>query len=79
MTFRIQSCMGITFVLLGVIGTGIFDIEILYNVGWILCGMLFLLHPVYPKHISVGRKGLFYMRMGGAILVILGIATKFDL
>lgn len=47
------------------------------NIAWLLCGLLFLINPVYPNKNNIPpKKGAFYARIGGVIVIILGLFIR---
>ncbi len=76
LTFKTQVIVGLCLFAAMVITAHITKIEYLFNVGWILYGLLFLIHPVFPQNAAAGKHGKLYMRIVGAIVVILGFMIR---
>lgn len=72
LTYRNQMILGISIltlchILSWVTGRGFFQ-----NIGWIVYGMLFLLHPVWLESASRNPHISNYVRIAGAVVVVLG-------
>ena len=46
------------------------------NIGWIIYGLLFVIHPVWPENAKNPRMAL-YMRLAGVIIILLGLVARF--
>ncbi len=77
-TFGIQVCY--VFVLMGVghLLAYLLQQGFWINVAWVLCGILFLVNPVYP---TFGReiepqKGRLAARIGGILVILMGFMIR---
>lgn len=46
------------------------------NIGFVLCGLLWMVHPVMTKNVAPTKKNRRIVRISGAVLVLLGIFTR---
>jgi len=46
------------------------------SAGFVLCGLLWIIHPVLPKGAEVSKRTLRWTRIAGLILVLTGIFTR---
>ena len=54
-------------------------IGLFHNVAWIFYGVLFLVHPVWPKSVDWQdpRKLRLGIRIGAALCIVVGLITRF--
>ena len=76
LTFQRQIVLGVVLIIAGNLLAFIFHNGIFSNVMWILCGLLFILNPVYPKQCD-SKKGEKGARIAGVICVAVGLLTRF--
>ena len=43
---------------------------------YVICGLLFVVHPVVPKYLEGIEKSIFWTRIAGVILILIGIFTR---
>lgn len=46
------------------------------NIGFILCGLMYLIHPVAPEKITASKQMLSAIRIAGVVLILIGIFTR---
>lgn len=46
------------------------------SAGFVLCGLLFLIHPVLPNEVEKTKKTLLWVRIAGVVLILIGIFTR---
>ena len=53
--------------------------SIYHNFAWVIWGMSFLLHPVWPKAVDQADHRVLeiFCRIAGAIVVVIGMTTSF--
>lgn len=44
--------------------------------GFVICGMLWLIHPVLPKSAESSKRTLLWVRLAGIILILIGIFSR---
>ena len=44
--------------------------------GFVICGLLWLVHPVLPNGVDVCKKTLFWTRIAGIVLILIGVFTR---
>ena len=76
LTYDAQLTISFFIVILGCILSDIFNFWIYYSIAYIIDGLLFIVHPVVPKHIEGIDKAIFWTRLAGVILILIGIFTK---
>ena len=76
LTFRNQVILGIAILVVGFVCSTATRIGVCTNVAWVLYGLLFVIHPVWPERAAHPRMKL-YIRLAGVTIVLLGIITRF--
>ena len=77
LTFDKQIIIGLAVLLIAYIGSWIFKQGIFVNAAWVLYGLAFIIHPVYPE-ISKDVKNIqLWVRLAGVLCVLVGIITRF--
>ena len=79
LTFRLQICIGLGIFCLCIALGQLLHNGIFHNLAWILYGLLFLLHPVWPQSwwAADEKKMRRGARLAGVIAIIIGIITRF--
>ena len=76
LTYEAQLTISFIMVILGNILTDIFDFWIYHSIAYVICGLLFIVHPVIPKRLEGSEKAVFWTRIAGVILILIGIFTR---
>ena len=76
LTYKAQMILSFILVILGNILTDVFVFWIYRSISFIICGLLFIVHPVVPKHLKGIDKSVFWTRIAGVILILIGIFTR---
>lgn len=76
LTYKIQMIISVVIIILGNILTDIFDFWIYRSIAFAICGLLFIVHPVVPKHLETNKITIFWTRVAGVILILIGIFTR---
>lgn len=76
LTYEAQLTISFIIVILGNILTDIFDFWIYHSIAYVICGLLFIVHPVIPKRLEGSEKAVFWTRIAGVILILIGIFTR---
>lgn len=76
LTYIAQMILSVILVVLGNILTEVFDFWIFRSMAYAICGLLFIVHPVIPKHLEGNDKAVFWTRIAGVILILIGIFTR---
>ena len=79
-TFQKQIGIGILLLFASGALTAVLHNSVFLNLAWILYGLLFVIHPVYPeqakfRYSEEGAKKL--ARMAGLICIAIGLITEF--
>ena len=76
LTYKAQMILSFILVILGNILTDVFVFWIYRSISFIICGLLFIVHPVVPKHLERIDKSVFWTRIAGVVLILIGIFTR---
>lgn len=76
LTFKNQLILGVVILLVGFACATVTKIAVCSNIGWIIYGLLFVVHPVWPESARSPRMAL-YMRLVGVVIILLGLITRF--
>lgn len=76
LTYKAQMGICLALVLVGNILTDLFASWIYRSGGFVICGLLWMVHPVVPETMEAGRQAIFWTRIGGVILLLIGIFTR---
>ena len=76
LNYDAQLTISFVLVILGNILTDIFDFWLYRSLAFIICGLLFIAHPVVPNYLETNKKTVFWTRIAGVILVLIGGFTR---
>ena len=76
LTFIRQIEIGMILVILGHILADVLKLPVFVNLGWIGYGLLFLLHPVWDSRADDNKHIKLYVRIVGAVIVLLGCMLR---
>ena len=76
LTYQAQMILSVFIILLANILTDMLASWIYRSLGFAVCGLLFIVHPVVPKHLEGIDKSVFWTRIAGVILILIGIFTR---
>ena len=79
LTYEAQLTLSFFIVIWGCILSDIFNFWIYHSMAYVICGLLFIVHPVVPKHLEGIDKAIFWTRIAGVILILIGIFTRVHL
>lgn len=66
--------VSVIIVILGYILTDVFNPWIFRSIAFAVCGLLFIMRPIVPKHLVGINKAVFWTWIAGVILI--GILTR---
>lgn len=76
LNFKNQLILGVVILMAGFACATVTKIAVCANIGWIIYGLLFVIHPVWPENARNPRVAL-YMRLVGVIIILLGLVARF--
>ena len=72
LTYKKQMIIAVIIIILANIMTDIFDFWIYRSVGFVICGLIWILHPVLPNGAEVSKRTLLWTRIAGIIFSVRG-------
>ena len=76
LTYKAQMLICLVFILLANVISTILKHWIYRSGGFVICGLLWLIHPVLPNSAEVSKKALLWTRIAGVILILIGVFTR---
>jgi len=76
MTYKVQLWLSVAIILAANILSTLLKHWVWRSLGFVACGLLFILHPVLPKSLEPTRKNLLWVRIAGVILILIGVFTR---
>ena len=76
LTYKVQMIISVTIIIMANILTELFELWIYRSIGFGLCGLIWIIHPVLPNGAEVSQRTLLWTRIAGVILILIGIFTR---
>lgn len=76
LNYRAQMVVAVVIVLLANVLSTIFKHWIYRSAGFVVCGLLWIIHPVLPNGKKESRETLLWVRIAGFILILMGVFTR---
>ena len=79
LSFRTQAVIGLAVLALCAVLSALRHSGIYQNLGWILCGLMFLINPVWPEMWDKFDHGKLRTgaRLAGVLMAVLGVLVRF--
>ena len=75
-TYKAQIMISLVIIILANILSTIFKHWIYRSAGFVVCGLLWIVHPVLAKGAEVSERTVLATRVAGIILILIGIFTR---
>lgn len=76
LTYKVQMIVSIVVIILANILTEAFDSWIYRSVGFGICGLMWIIHPVLPNGAELSKRTVLWTRIAGVILILIGVFTR---
>ena len=76
LTYEAQLTISFFIIILGCILSDLFDFWVYHSIAYVICGLFFIVNPVTPKHLEGIDKAVFWTRIAGVILILIGVFTR---
>lgn len=76
LTYRTQLLVSCAVIVLTSIVSSSLKHRIYRNLGFVVCGLLWLIHPVLPDGAEVSQRTLLWVRLAGIALILIGLFTR---
>lgn len=75
-TYNVQMIVSLIVILLANVLSTVLKHWVYRSAGFVVCGLLWIIHPVLPNGAEVSKRTLFWTRIAGVILVLIGVFTR---
>lgn len=76
LTHKAQMIICFLIIILANILTDIFDYWLYRSIGFGICGLIWIAHPVIPDGMEVNKQTIFWTQVAGIILILIGVFTR---
>ena len=76
LTYNAQMVVSVIIIILANILAETSDSWIYRSIGFGVCGLLWIIHPVLPKGAEISERTLLWTRIAGVILILIGVFTR---
>ena len=76
LTYKAQMFISLVVILVANVISTILKHWIYRSGGFVICGLLWLIHPVLPNGAAVSKRTLLWTRIAGVILILIGVFTR---
>ena len=75
-TYKTQTIISVIIIIFVNIITEALDSWINRSMGFVLCGVIWIIHPVLPIGAEISKRTLLWVRIAGIILILIGVFTR---
>lgn len=76
LTYWLEIIISCIIVLLANVASTVFQHWAYRSFGFVICGMLWLIHPALPKSAEISKRTLLWARLAGVVLILIGIFSR---
>lgn len=76
LNYKNQMIVSVIFILLANVLSTVLKHWIFRSVGFVICGLLWIIHPVLMDGAKVSKRTLLWVRIAGVVLILIGIFTR---
>ena len=76
LTYTVQMIITVIAIFLTNVLSTICEHWVYRSAGFVICGLLWIIHPVLSKGALVTKRTLWWVRIAGIILILIGIFTR---
>ena len=76
LTYRTQAALAVIIILVANILSDVFSFWLYRSLGFGICGLLWIAHPVVPDGVEANKQTLLGTRIAGVILILIGVFTR---
>lgn len=76
LAYKAQMIISVVIILLANVLSTIAKHWVYRSAGFVICGLLWIIHPVLPKGAEVSKRTLLWTRIAGLILILIGVFTR---
>ena len=75
-TYKTQMMIAVAIIILANVLSTVLKHWIYRSAGFVVCGLLWIVHPVLPSGAEVSKQTKLWVRIAGIILILIGIFTR---
>ena len=76
LTYKTQLIVSVVIILLANILTTVLKHWIYRSIGFVLCGLLWIINPAMIKGGTLSKRYVLYIRLAGVVLILIGVFTR---
>ena len=76
LTYKAQMMVSLMIILLANVIGSVLKHWICRSTGFVICGLLWIIHPVLPDGAEATQRTLLWTRAAGLILILIGVFTR---
>ena len=76
LTYKTQLILSVVIILLANVMSTLLKHWIYRNIGFVICGLLWIVHPVLMNGAEVSKRTILWVRIAGVFLILIGIFTR---
>lgn len=76
LTYKTQLIVTVVIVILANGVADIFNFWLYRSIGFAICGLLWIIHPVLSKGALITKRTLWWVRIAGIILILIGVFIR---
>lgn len=76
LTYRTQAAIMVIIILVANILSDVRNFWLYRSLGFGICGLLWIIHPVVPDGMKENKQTIFWTRIAGIILILIGVFTR---
>ncbi len=76
LTYKAQMIIAVVVILLANVLSTIFKHWIYRSAGFVVCGLIWIIHPTLPNGAEVSKRTLLWVRLAGVVLILIGVFTR---
>lgn len=76
LAYKTQMLISAAIIILANILTDLFQFWIYRSIGFGICGLIWIVHPVVPNRMEPTAQIIFWTRVGGFLLILIGVFTR---
>lgn len=76
LTYKVQMVISIIVIILANIVSTILKHWIYRSIGFVVCGLLWVIHPVMMNGAKASKRNMWWVRIAGIVLILIGVFTR---
>lgn len=76
LNYKNQMIISVAIILLANVLSTMFKHWVYRSAGFVICGLIWLIHPVLLDGAEVSRRTMLWVRIAGIVLILIGVFTR---